>query len=253
MIRTLGQAVKLKRQALGWSPTKLAAESGRAVEEIRELESGGSIDERLTAALLARIDSAIVKVLPLWEQIVSNPDLGSGSDQGKAARKLRLVEFGKLLRDRRNKAQLSRLELAKLAGLSDATIKFIEVARHPPSRRTCQALVGVSALGLKWEDVAVLGYVGSEPAESTPVPAMTTIDDSPAAVVSTIPKPHDPTGNLALEEHAPERSTAECTPSSLMCEKIDQGVPAPVEQSSDSSEQMVEEVITHIRRTFRRQ
>lgn len=47
-----------------------------------------------------------------------------------------LQEFGKLLRDKRNAAGLSRVQLARRAKLSDATIKFIESARHPPSRAT---------------------------------------------------------------------------------------------------------------------
>lgn len=64
-----------------------------------------------------------------------------------------LQQFGKLLRDRRNAAGLSRVQLARRAKLSDATIKFTETARHPPSRATLIRLIGVSELKLSWADV----------------------------------------------------------------------------------------------------
>ncbi len=63
-----------------------------------------------------------------------------------------LVDFGRLLRDRRNQAGLSRLQLARKAKLSDATVKFVETARHPPSRQTLLRLVGVPELKLEWSD-----------------------------------------------------------------------------------------------------
>jgi transcriptional regulator with XRE-family HTH domain len=62
-------------------------------------------------------------------------------------------EFGRLLRDRRNRAGLSRVQLARKAQLSDATIKFIETARHPPSRASLLRLIDVPALRLGWADV----------------------------------------------------------------------------------------------------
>ncbi len=63
------------------------------------------------------------------------------------------LQFGRLLRDRRNAAGLSRVQLARRAKLSDATIKFAETARHPPSRATLIRLIGVSELKLEWADV----------------------------------------------------------------------------------------------------
>lgn len=63
------------------------------------------------------------------------------------------VHFGKLLRDKRNAAGLSRVQLARKAKLSDATIKFVETARHPPSRATLIRLLGVSELNLTWAAV----------------------------------------------------------------------------------------------------
>ena len=77
-----------------------------------------------------------------------------------------LQDFGCLLRDKRNQAGLSRLQLARKAKISDATIKFTETARHPPSRATLLRLVGVAELGLRWSDTP--GHcVGSMP-EDTP-------------------------------------------------------------------------------------
>jgi transcriptional regulator with XRE-family HTH domain len=61
--------------------------------------------------------------------------------------------FGKLLRDKRSAAGLSRRALAEKAKLSDATIKFLETARHPPSRATLIRLVAVWELHLSWDEV----------------------------------------------------------------------------------------------------
>ena len=74
-----------------------------------------------------------------------------------------MQQFGKLLRDRRNAAGLSRVQLARRAKISDATIKFTETARHPPSRATLLRLIGVEELNLRWADTP--GYsVGTTPA-----------------------------------------------------------------------------------------
>lgn len=62
-------------------------------------------------------------------------------------------EFGRLLRDRRNAAGFTRLQLARKAHLSDATIKFTETARQPPSRATLIRLLAIVELGLTWDDV----------------------------------------------------------------------------------------------------
>ena len=67
--------------------------------------------------------------------------------------RLQWQRFGALLRDRRNAAKLSRLALAHRAKLSDATIKFIETARHPPSRATLIRLLAVADLHLTWAEV----------------------------------------------------------------------------------------------------
>ena len=72
---------------------------------------------------------------------------------GSPLTKEQVQQFGKLLRDRRNAADLSRVQLARRAKLSDATIKFTETARHPPSRATLIRLIGVSELKLGWADV----------------------------------------------------------------------------------------------------
>ena len=81
-----------------------------------------------------------------------------------------LQDFGRLLRDKRNQAGFSRVQLARKAKVSDATIKFIETARHPPSRATLLRLVAVAELGLRWADTP--GYsVGAMPevaAETSP-------------------------------------------------------------------------------------
>jgi DNA-binding XRE family transcriptional regulator len=57
-----------------------------------------------------------------------------------------LLQFGKLLKDRRLQARLSRAALGKKTGLSEATIKFIETARTRPTRGTLLRLMAVDAL-----------------------------------------------------------------------------------------------------------
>ena len=52
-----------------------------------------------------------------------------------------LLQFGKLLKDRRLQARLSRAALGKKTGLSEATIKFIETARTRPTRGTLLRLM----------------------------------------------------------------------------------------------------------------
>ncbi|HND12913.1 MAG TPA: helix-turn-helix transcriptional regulator [Pseudomonadota bacterium] len=63
------------------------------------------------------------------------------------------VEFAKLLRDRRETAGLSRRGLAEASGLSEATIKFIELGKTRPSRRTLLQLLMVPGLGLLSHDL----------------------------------------------------------------------------------------------------
>ena len=82
---------------------------------------------------------------------------GSGANSEQVtltatATRQQLVDFGRLLRDRRNQAGLSRLQLARKAKLSDSTVKFAETARHPPSRQTLLRLVDVPELALDWSD-----------------------------------------------------------------------------------------------------
>lgn len=67
-----------------------------------------------------------------------------------------LLQFGKLLKDRRLQARLSRAALGKKTGLSEATIKFIETARTRPTRGTLLRLMAVDALQLTWADLAIL-------------------------------------------------------------------------------------------------
>lgn len=65
--------------------------------------------------------------------------------------------FGTLLRDRRNAAGLSRAALGRRCKLSEAMIKLVESASRAPTRKTLIRLVGVTELGLSWDDVALLG------------------------------------------------------------------------------------------------
>lgn len=63
------------------------------------------------------------------------------------------AEFAKLLRQRRESAGLSRRRLAELAGLSEATIKLVELCKTRPSRRTLLQLLLLPGLGLLSSDL----------------------------------------------------------------------------------------------------
>lgn len=63
--------------------------------------------------------------------------------------------LGALLRERRVLAGLSRSSLAGLAGLSEATIKFIEFGKHRPRKKTLLKLYAVSYLSLSADDLGL--------------------------------------------------------------------------------------------------
>jgi transcriptional regulator with XRE-family HTH domain len=62
------------------------------------------------------------------------------------------LAFARLLRSKRELAGLSREQLAKRAKLSSSTIKFLETARHPPSRGTILRLAAIPGLNLSWAE-----------------------------------------------------------------------------------------------------
>ncbi len=64
-----------------------------------------------------------------------------------------LQRFSTLLRQRRESAHLTGIELSRRAGLSPRTIKNIESAQVSPSRDTVLRLLGIEELGLTWKDV----------------------------------------------------------------------------------------------------
>jgi transcriptional regulator with XRE-family HTH domain len=99
--------------------------------------------------------------------------------------------FGALLRDRRNAAKLSRVDLAHLAKISDATIKFIETARHPPSRSTLIRLLAVVELHLTWADVP-----GQQESPEQLVPAQPT-PPAPPSQASPLQEPVAPSPDPA--------------------------------------------------------
>lgn len=90
-----------------------------------------------------------------------------------------LKKLGGLLRDHRNRAGFSRNELARMMRVSDVTIKFLETASKPPSRKTFLSMFTIPELRLKWEDFA--GFAGPEPESfSDPIVSLTPAATSPA-------------------------------------------------------------------------
>lgn len=107
---------------------------------------------------------ASAELLPTWaEHLDRLKELGQFLESGGSGplvthprppvTRAQWVQFGRLLRDRRTAAGFSRVHLARQAKLSDATVKFCETARHPPSRATLIRLIGISELQLRWADV----------------------------------------------------------------------------------------------------
>lgn len=66
-----------------------------------------------------------------------------------------MTTLGVLLRQRRTLAKLSRARLARLAGLCEATIKFIEFDKHNPTRQTRLKLLAISDLSLSTDELGL--------------------------------------------------------------------------------------------------
>ncbi len=111
----------------------------------------------LAAQAPGELQSTWAEHLDCFEQLVQFLASGAGIALAlpveRAVSKVQWAEFGRLLRDKRTAAGLSRVQLARRARLSDATLKLAETARHPPSRATLIRLIGVAELKLRWADV----------------------------------------------------------------------------------------------------
>lgn len=92
-----------------------------------------------------------------------------------------LQKLGRLLRDRRERAGLSRKELGRLARLSDSTIKFIEKGLHAPRSETCQRLLGVAALALSAGDLEAGAGSPQDPGTRCQEPPVVRLDPSLSA------------------------------------------------------------------------
>lgn len=130
------------------------------------------------------------------------------------------LEFASLIWDRRRSAGLSRTKLARLAKLSAGTIKFIETARHPPSRASCLRLLEVNELGLTWADVA-------EVAGSPPKGVQTTATEAPDRVPPQ-PQPGVPASapTIASERQPPTDGPHPPVPASRLAQTAPARVPA---------------------------
>lgn len=72
------------------------------------------------------------------------------------AMSLNLSAFGQLIRERRQAAGLTQARLAKLAGVTEVTIRNIENAHNPPSEDTLRRLVEVPQLAVGMGDLPTL-------------------------------------------------------------------------------------------------
>lgn len=109
--------------------------------------------------------------------------------------KAALQNLGDRLRDHRNRAGLSRKELGRMARVSDATIKFLETATKPPSRKTFLSLLAVRELGLKWDDFA--DFAGPAPAQQASEPASDLVASAESSPAIRLAEVHGPSSETA--------------------------------------------------------
>ena len=88
----------------------------------------------------------------MWAAPISNTDGALGTDRATAVLPSALMldtdEFAALLKERRTSAKLSQRRLARLAGISEPTIRNLEHARHAPCEETLKRLLLLPELGL---------------------------------------------------------------------------------------------------------
>ena len=105
--------------------------------------------------MLAGMTDAAYHLRAAIQHLRQTPEQAPAADAAEMA--LHLLEtdesFGDLLRRQRDAAELSVLRLAKLAGLSENTIKNIEAGRSTPTVETMTRLLGVAELRLPSEKV----------------------------------------------------------------------------------------------------
>ncbi len=77
--------------------------------------------------------------------------------------------WARSLRGRREEATLSRAQLARLSGISDATLRGLEEGRRPPTRQLLQRLLAVKELGLSPADT-LMNYPFTDEADDDPTP-----------------------------------------------------------------------------------
>src|SRR5262245_22881712 len=91
----------------------------------------------------------------MWNPAISDSDGNLASNRSLAslpsAMMLDLDEFAVLLKEHREKAKLSQRRLARLAGISEPTIRNLEHARHAPSEETLKRLLLLPQLELSAE------------------------------------------------------------------------------------------------------
>lgn len=113
----------------------------------RELIPSASPQRQRTLSKVARILSQAQRELTgRMHKEGRLPGLYMGITPPKEAEDLRA--WGRQLRLRREEAELTRKQLASLAGVADSTIRNLETGRHKPTRAIVMRLQAVPALGL---------------------------------------------------------------------------------------------------------
>ena len=153
--------------AIGESSTESEALSGEEVAE--------HLPPSVLSQLLRTMRHHIAQATDVMRQVATQTSDGEWEEQATHLRRIaafvedrmtaldlgqrsfllpdQFQRFSTLLRQRRESAHLSGIELSKRAGLSLRTIKNIESGQVSPSRETVIRLLDVEELGLTWKDV----------------------------------------------------------------------------------------------------
>ena len=179
--------VKKERQRRQMSTWALAEQCGLSARLVNDLEHAYPVDQSVLVAVCRNLE------LPL-------PELAGAP----------IHTFALLIRQRREQARLPQYQLAALSGISARTIKNLERGMHWPRPDICIALLSVTALQLRPQDIA--DFV-TEPAHAAEI-AQSLRDSAQARLQASQDLPTRTRGPNRSEAQADEKTPPPQKPNS---------------------------------------